>query len=68
MAVETMTDIPVSTPIKRAKRESQTALMWRRFKRHRLALVSLWIVALFYLIAILAEFLAPHDPGAYSAR
>ena len=64
MAVETMTDIPVSTPIKRAKRESQTALMWRRFKRHRLALVSLWIVALFYLIAILAEFLAPHDPGA----
>lgn len=68
MAVESMTDIPVATPTTRAKRESQTALMWRRFKRHRLALVSLWIVALFYLVAVFAEFLAPSDPGAYSAR
>jgi peptide/nickel transport system permease protein len=30
--------------------------------------VSLWIVAAFYLVAILAEFLAPTDPSAYSAR
>ncbi|MFP9138526.1 ABC transporter permease [Devosia sp. XGJD_8] len=51
-----------------AKRESQFGLMWRRFRRHRLALVSLWIVAAFYLVAILAEFLAPTDPSAYSAR
>ncbi|MFN4211096.1 MAG: ABC transporter permease, partial [Devosia sp.] len=49
-----------------AKRESQFGLMWRRFRRHRLALVSLWIVAAFYLVAILAEFLAPTDPSAYS--
>ena len=42
--------------------------MWRRFKRHKLALVSLWVVALFYLVALLAEFLAPTDPAAYSAR
>ncbi|MBE0581837.1 ABC transporter permease [Devosia sp.] len=51
-----------------AKRESQFGLMWRRFRQHRLALVSLWVVAAFYLVAVLAEFLAPTDPSAYSAR
>lgn len=51
-----------------ARRESQFGLMWRRFKRHRLAVVSLWIVAAFYLVALLAEFIAPVDPSDYSAR
>ena len=46
-----------------AKRETQFGLMWRRFRRHRLALVSLWIVIAFYLVAVLAEFLAPTDPS-----
>jgi peptide/nickel transport system permease protein len=55
-------------PIIRAKRESQFGLMWRRFRRHRLAVVSIWTVGLFYLVALLAEFLAPVDPSAYSAR
>ncbi|MHA6691020.1 ABC transporter permease [Devosia sp. A449] len=63
-----MTDSALPTPVIRAKRESQLGLMWRRFKRHRLALVSLWIVIAFYLVALLAEFIAPTDPGAYSAR
>ncbi|HEY8575978.1 MAG TPA: ABC transporter permease [Devosia sp.] len=43
-------------------------LMWRRFRRHKLALVSLWVVGLFYLVAVFAEFLAPVDPSDYSAR
>lgn len=70
MAVETMsqTNVLATSGMPRAKRESQFGLMWRRFKRHKLALVSLWIVVLFYLVALLAEFLAPADPGAYSAR
>jgi peptide/nickel transport system permease protein len=69
MAVDTMTSIPAPAgAIAPAKRETQFGLMWRRFKRHRLALVSLWIVAAFYLVAVLAEFLAPTDPSAYSAR
>lgn len=68
MAVETMTDTALPVAIKRAKRESQFALMWRRFKQHKLALVSLWIVIAFYLVAMFAEFLAPTDPSAYSAR
>lgn len=59
---------PRSTTAVHARHESQLGLMWRRFKRHKLALVSLWVVALFYLVALLAEFLAPADPAAYSAR
>ncbi|MHA6298731.1 ABC transporter permease [Devosia sp. CAU 1758] len=50
------------------QRESQLGLMWRRFRQHQLAVVSLWIVVAFYLIAALAEFLAPADPSDYSAR
>ena len=70
MAAETLTHSAAvdAVPVARAKRESQFGLMWRRFKRHRLAVVSLWIAVLFYLVALLAEFLAPTDPGAYSAR
>jgi peptide/nickel transport system permease protein len=69
MAVDTMTPIrATAAAIVPAKRESQFGLMWRRFRRHRLALVSLWVVAAFYLVAVLAEFLAPTDPSAYSAR
>lgn len=67
MTVETIAPLKELTR-PQAKRESQTALMWRRFKRHQLALVSLWVVAAFYIVALLAEFLAPTDPSAYSAR
>ena len=67
MAVDTL-NRPTELPKARAKRESQFDLMWRRFRQHRLALVSLWIVIAFYLVALLAEFLAPTDPSAYSAR
>ena len=69
MAVDTVqTGIAQPGITVRPKRESQLGLMWRRFKRHRLALVSLWIVVIFYLIAIFADFLAPADPSAYAAR
>jgi peptide/nickel transport system permease protein len=61
MAVESM-HVPLAPSRTKRARESQFGLMWRRFKRHRLALVSLWVVAL------LAEFIAPVDPSHYSAR
>ena len=69
MAVDTIQPTAhVDVPKLRARRESQLGLMWRRFRRHKLALVSLWVVALFYLVALIAEFLAPVDPSTYSAR
>ena len=46
----------------------QLRLTWLRFKRHRLAFISLFIVALFYLVAIFADFLAINDPHAVDAR
>ena len=35
---------------------SQWRLMWWRFRKHRLALVSAVVVALFYLVALFPEF------------
>lgn len=37
------------------------ALMWRSFKRHRVAHVSLYIVTAIYLVAVFGEFLTPAD-------
>ena len=41
---------------------SQRQLIWRRFRRHRLAMAATVIVALFYLIVVFADFLATNDP------
>ena len=67
MTSQTMAPV-AAPPLRKVRRESQLNLMWRRFRQHQLAVVSLWLVAAFYLVAALAEFLAPTDPSAYSAR
>ena len=41
---------------------SQWRLMWVKFKEHRLAAVGLWVLAVFYGLALAAPFLAPYDP------
>lgn len=43
---------------------SQFQLMWWKFKKHRLALVGTVLLALFAIIALFAEFLAPYAVGA----
>ena len=40
---------------------SQWQLMWRKFRRHRLAMVSLLVVVFLYSLAIFAEFFAIND-------
>jgi len=52
--------------------ESSYALMvWNKFKKHKLAVISLWVIAALLLLAILAPFIAPYDPnemvGSFSA-
>ncbi len=37
-------------------------LMWWRFRKHRMALVSAAILIVFYFVAIFSEFVAPYDP------
>jgi len=46
---------------------SQWQLMRWRFQRHRLAVISLVVLILFYAIAIFCEFVAPYHAGRYSA-
>ena len=41
----------------------QWTLMWRRFRRHKAAIASLIVVALFYLVAIFADTLSSADPA-----
>jgi peptide/nickel transport system permease protein len=53
-------------PAQAAEREnriyvaSQWELMWRRFRKHKLALISAVLVALIYVAAVFAPFLAPY--------
>ncbi len=41
---------------------SQWRLMWWRFRRHKLAIVSACVLILFYTIAVFCEFVAPYGP------
>ncbi|MDQ8023081.1 MAG: ABC transporter permease [Moraxellaceae bacterium] len=47
---------------------SQWTLMWHRFRKHKLAVAGMVVVALFYLIALFAEFFAPFDPEEANSR
>ena len=47
---------------------SQWQLMWWRFRKHRLAMAAGAVVALFYLIAIGADFVATTNPNLSDAR
>ena len=40
---------------------SQSQLIWRRFKRHKLAQAAMFLLGLLYLVAALGEFIAPYD-------
>lgn len=43
-------------------KESQISIVWRRFRRHKLAVVGLAVIILLILAAIFAGTLAPYDP------
>lgn len=47
---------------------SQWRLMWWKFRDHRLAYVSLYLIGLLYFVAIFCEFFAPHHPNRRDAR
>ncbi len=42
---------------------NQWQLMWRKFKKHKLAMTATTVLALLYLVAVFAEFIAPYDPN-----
>lgn len=45
---------------------SQARLIWEKFRKHRVALASLYIVGAFYFVALFAEFFQPFDPNVTS--
>src|SRR5690625_868329 len=44
---------------------SQWSLMWRRFRKHKLAMVSAVFLLFVYLVAVFADVVAPFPTGAY---
>ncbi|HOT91212.1 MAG TPA: ABC transporter permease [Anaerolineae bacterium] len=47
------------------EKESQFSVVWRRFRRHKLAVAGLSVIILFVLMAIFANVVAPYDPISY---
>jgi peptide/nickel transport system permease protein len=47
---------------------SQWQLMWWRFRKHKVAVLSAVVIALFYLVVIGADFLAYADPNVSEAQ
>ena len=47
---------------------SQWRLTWRRFRRHRLALICGVVIVMFYIVVAFAEFFAVTDPNRPSAQ
>jgi len=70
-----MADIPLApdaatTPNRSAGKvlvASQWQLMWWRFRRHKLAMAGTVVVLLFYVVVVLADFLAYSDPNSSEA-
>jgi peptide/nickel transport system permease protein len=44
---------------------SQAKLVWRAFKRHKLAMVGAVVAIILYLVALFAEFVAPYSTGKF---
>jgi peptide/nickel transport system permease protein len=47
---------------------SQWKLIWWKFTRHKAAVISMAILALFYTIAAFCEFFSPYNPDTYTPR
>ncbi|MCB0098359.1 MAG: ABC transporter permease [Caldilineaceae bacterium] len=56
------TNSTTSTGEDRLSVATQRQLMWWRFKKHKIAVISLWIVIIFYIVVLGAEFLSTSDP------
>lgn len=47
---------------------SQWRLMYQKFRKHKLAMVSAWILIFFYLCAIFGNFIAPQGTEQFSGK
>ncbi len=73
-----MTDaLPAASPVQLAPKSkvedrisvaSNQQLVWWRFRKNRLAVVSLLLLALFYIVVLVPDFFATQDPEATEAK
>ncbi len=74
MATKDMTDIAVPAELEKSRSAEQIyvapqwKLMYWKFRKHRLAVASVFVLAIFYFAAAFCEFVAPYDPEAFSTR
>ena len=54
----------LSGTVKKVQEKSPFQLARRRFKENRLAIISLYVIVIMYIIGILTPLLASHDPSA----
>jgi len=47
---------------------SQWQLTWWAFKKHKLAIIGLWVIGFMYLVSAFAEVVAPDDPTKQNRR
>jgi peptide/nickel transport system permease protein len=74
MATENITDVNLPVGIEQVASAEQIyvapqwKLMYWKFRKHRLAVASLFVLAFLYLMAVFCEFFAPYNPEATSTR
>ena len=51
------------TPSNQAPQETLSHLFWKRFRKNKLALLGAFIVLFLFLVAVLASWISPYDPG-----
>src|SRR5688500_4825859 len=74
--VEQPLDPTISIPAQRKKQAAaqdvyvapQWKLMYWKFRKHRLAVVSVFVLVRFYLIAVFCEIVAPYNPETTSTQ
>jgi peptide/nickel transport system permease protein len=59
---------PASRAEERVSLASNWTLVWWRFKKHRLALLSAAVLAVLYLVVLFPDFFSTQDPEATDAR
>jgi peptide/nickel transport system permease protein len=74
MATENVTDIGIPAELKKAGSAEevyvapQWKLTWWKFRKHKMALLSVVVLTILYFAAAFCEFVAPYGPEAFSTR